>query len=95
MTYAIAYAKNREDAFTESNADVVITNHDAVKWIAMNYHVLCGFDTLVIDEFTAFKNKDSQRSESMPQSCGSIYSPYRNVWYAKQQRHPRCVASNA
>jgi superfamily II DNA or RNA helicase len=64
LTYAVAYAKNREKAFTESNADVVITNHDAVKWIAKHYWVLCGFDTLVIDEFTAFKNKDSQRSKA-------------------------------
>jgi superfamily II DNA or RNA helicase len=63
LTYAIAYAKNREAAF-KSNARVVITNHDAVKWIAKNAHVLENFDTLVIDEFTAFKNKDSQRSKA-------------------------------
>jgi len=68
LTYSIAYAKNREAAFTGKNdpepSDIVIANHDAVKWIAKNYHVLCGFDTLVIDEFTAFKNKDSQRSKA-------------------------------
>jgi superfamily II DNA or RNA helicase len=63
MTYAVAYSKNREKAFLGTE-DVVITNHDAVKWIMKNYHVLCGFDTLVIDEFTAFKNKDSQRSKA-------------------------------
>lgn len=63
LTYAIAYAKNREEAFLGTE-DIVITNHDAVKWIKKNYHVLCGFDTLVIDEFTAFKNKDSQRSKA-------------------------------
>jgi SNF2 family DNA or RNA helicase len=63
LTYATAYAKNREKAFT-GDEKVVITNHDAVKWIVKNYHVLCGFDTLVIDEFTAFKNKDSQRSKA-------------------------------
>ena len=62
-TYSIAYAKNREEAFLGTE-DVVITNHDAVKWIAKHYWVLCGFDTLVIDEFTAFKNKDSQRSKA-------------------------------
>ncbi len=63
LTYAIAYSKNREEAFLGTE-DIVITNHDAVKWIKKNYHVLCGFDTLVIDEFTAFKNKDSQRSKA-------------------------------
>lgn len=63
LTYAVAYSKNREKAFLGTE-DIVITNHDAVKWIKKNYHVLCGFDTLVIDEFTAFKNKDSQRSKA-------------------------------
>lgn len=63
LTYALAYAKNRAKAF-ESGADVVITNHDAVKWLTKNMHVLEGFDTLCIDEFTAFKNKDSQRSKA-------------------------------
>jgi len=64
LTYAVAYAKNREKAFA-SDAQVVITNHDAVKWILKSKHLLNGFDTLVIDEFTAFKNKDSQRSKAM------------------------------
>jgi hypothetical protein len=65
LTYAVAYAKNREKAFLDSGADIVITNHDAAKWIVKNYHVLPGFDRLVIDEFTAFKNKDSQRSKAV------------------------------
>ena len=64
LTYSIAYAKNREAAFA-GNERVVITNHDAVKWISKNIHVLNDFDTLIIDEFTAFKNKDSQRSKAL------------------------------
>ena len=63
LTYAVAYAKNREQAF-KSDAQVVITNHDAVKWIAKHRELLMDFNTLVIDEFTAFKNKDSQRSKA-------------------------------
>lgn len=63
LTYAVAYAKNREKAF-KSDARVVITNHDAVKWLAKNLHLLDDFDTLVIDEFTAFKNPSSQRSKA-------------------------------
>ena len=63
LTVAVAYAKNRKKAF-ESNAQIVITNHDAVKWIVKNEAVLTGFNTLCIDEFTAFKNKDSQRSKA-------------------------------
>lgn len=64
LTFDIAYAKNRAAAF-KSDAQIVITNHDAVKWIVKNEAVLEGFDTLCIDEFTAFKNKDSQRSKAM------------------------------
>jgi SNF2 family DNA or RNA helicase len=63
VTYSVAYSKNREKAFL-ANTDVVLANHDAVKWIAKNLHVLSNFDTLCIDEFTAFKNKDSQRSKA-------------------------------
>ena len=63
LTYEIAYAKNRKQAF-ESDARIVITNHDAVKWIAKNPEVLKDFKTLCIDEFTAYKNKDSQRSKA-------------------------------
>jgi SNF2 family DNA or RNA helicase len=64
LTHAVAYAKNREAAF-RSDAQIIITNHDAVKWLVKNEHLLKGFTTLCIDEFTAFKNKDSQRSKAM------------------------------
>jgi SNF2 family DNA or RNA helicase len=63
LTYSIAYSKNRLKAFSE-DVDIVITNHDAVKWIVKNSHVLDGFNTICIDEFTAFKNKDSARSKA-------------------------------
>lgn len=62
LTYSVAYAKNRMKAF-EEETDIVITNHDAVKWIAQNPGYLEPFNTICIDEFTAFKNKDSQRSK--------------------------------
>ena len=64
ISYVVAYAKNRASAFDDP-ADVVITNHDAVKWLKKNKQVLEGFDTICIDEFTAFKNKDSQRSKAI------------------------------
>ena len=63
LTYAVAYARNRAEAF-KADVDIVITNHDAVKWLMKNKQYLDGFDTLCIDEFTAFKNKDSQRSKA-------------------------------
>ena len=63
LTYAVAYARNRAEAF-KADVDIVITNHDAIKWLMKNKQYLEGFDTLCIDEFTAFKNKDSQRSKA-------------------------------
>jgi superfamily II DNA or RNA helicase len=63
LTYAFAYAKDRHSAFT-ADVDIVITNHDAVKWLDKNQHFLADFSMVCIDEFTAFKNKDSQRSKA-------------------------------
>ena len=56
----VAYAQNRRARF-EAPADVVITNHDAAKWIVDNGYAN-NFDMLICDESTAFKNKDAQRS---------------------------------
>lgn len=65
LTYSVAYAKNRAQAFAE-DTDIVITNHDAVKWLEQNPQVLVGFDTLVVDESTAFKNyKTAKRTKSI------------------------------
>ena len=66
LTYSIAYAKNRMKAF-RADVDIVITNHDAVKWIMEDENSSIGtmFDELVIDEFTAFKNRTSQRSKKL------------------------------
>lgn len=64
LTYVVAYAKNREKAF-KADAAIVLTNHDAVKWLTKNPNVLAEFNTVCIDEFTAFKNKDSQRSKAI------------------------------
>ena len=64
LEYSVAYAKNRSKAFEEGKP-VVLTNHDAVKWAAKNMQMLEGFNTICIDEFTAFKNKDAQRSKAI------------------------------
>jgi SNF2 family DNA or RNA helicase len=64
LRYSIAYAAKREEAF-KRNSDIVIANHDAVKWIAENQHYLEKFDTIIVDEFTAFKNPTSQRTKAL------------------------------
>jgi len=64
LTYRIATPKERLEAFN-SNAHIVLINHDAAKWVAENPEVLKGFYTLCIDESTAFKHHTSQRSKHM------------------------------
>lgn len=68
FTWAVAHgtgniANKRRDAFN-SNADIVMINHDGVKWIDENRDVLKGFSHCVIDEYDAFKNRTSARSKS-------------------------------
>lgn len=60
----IAYAKNRE-AVIRGTADVVIANHDAAKWLFQNRNLLRGFKELVIDEYTAYKNRTTQRTRGV------------------------------
>lgn len=64
MKVSLAYAANRQKAFDEP-ADVYVTNHDAVKWLAAKpAGFFKKFDTLVIDESTAFKHNTSLRSKA-------------------------------
>lgn len=61
----ICTAKNRRSALTES-ADVYIINHDGVKdLLKMKPAFWKEFETLVIDESTAFKHNTSARSKAM------------------------------
>lgn len=66
ITVSLAYAENREAAF-QMKTDVVVINHDGVKWLddKKNVKYLADFDHLVIDEGNAYKNPKSQRSKAM------------------------------
>jgi SNF2 family DNA or RNA helicase len=66
MRVAVATADNRAEAFA-IDADVYITNHDAVKWLAkINKKAFWAkFSELIVDESTAFKHHASQRSRAM------------------------------
>jgi SNF2 family DNA or RNA helicase len=65
MHVVTAYAENREEAFA-IDADVYVTNHDAVKWLAKKpASFFKRFDTLIVDESTAFKHHTSQRSKAI------------------------------
>ena len=67
INYGVAYAKNRAKVFADEELDMVITNFEAVNFLQKNPQFLKRFDTLVVDEFTAFKNKDSKRSKNLKQ----------------------------
>lgn len=66
VKYRVAYATNRQQAL-DSGADIIITNHDAVRWLIKNVKPAYwkDFDTIIIDESTAFKNHNSQRSKAL------------------------------
>lgn len=62
---SVARAANREQAF-KAQADVFITNHDAVNWLVKQKpEFFKDFDTLIIDEIGAFKHSTSQRSKAL------------------------------
>ena len=73
MTYSIATAANRKKAF-QIPADVYITNHDAVTWIVKNLSAefIRKFSTLIVDESTAFKNSNAERSKALRKIAGVI-----------------------
>ena len=65
ITHGVAYAKNREKIFRDTTLDMVITNFEAVNFLQKNLHFLKDFSTIVIDEFTAFKNSQAKRSKNL------------------------------
>lgn len=65
MKVSVATATTREKAFA-ADADVYITNHDAVKNLAkMPKTWFAKFSELVVDEGTAYKHHTSQRSRAV------------------------------
>lgn len=67
LKVSLAYAENRIEAFA-ADADVYVTNHDAVKWVLkQNSAFWKRFKdpSLVIDESDAYKHRTSQRSAAI------------------------------
>ena len=62
---SLAYAANRQDAF-DTDADVYVTNIDAATWLVKKTKPFFNkFDTLVIDESSAYKHHTSARSRAV------------------------------
>jgi len=65
LKVAVATAADRGEVFAQE-ADVYVTNLDAAKWLAQQKKGFFDkFDTLVIDESSAYKHHTSQRSRAM------------------------------
>ena len=64
-SWVIAHGKHRVEAL-QADVQFVITNHDAVKWLAKDAKTVrnAGFTHFIIDESTAFKHRTSQRSKA-------------------------------
>ena len=65
IKYGVAYAKNRKQVFEDNKNEMVITNFEAVNFLHKNPQYLKDFDTIIIDEFTAFKNRSAKRSKNL------------------------------
>jgi SNF2 family DNA or RNA helicase len=75
LTTSVADAANRAEAFAQ-DADVYITNVDAVKWLATQKPAFFKkFSELVVDESTAYKHHTSLRSKAAAKI--SQYFKYR------------------
>jgi len=64
LSTTLAYHHCRDEAY-KIQSDIVVMNHDGVKWLLENEHYLKDFDGLIVDEFTAFKNPNSDRSKAL------------------------------
>ncbi len=74
LSYAVAHgtAQKRVAAML-SGADIVITNHDAVNWIAKDKkRLLAGFTHVTVDEYAAYKNRNAQRSKALQQIANTV-----------------------
>ena len=65
ITVSVAQAKGRAQAFARP-ADVYVTNVDATKWLMeQRPEFFARFDTLIMDELSAFKHHTSLRSKAL------------------------------
>jgi len=74
---AIAHGSaQKRAAAMKSIADVVLINHDGLKWLADQVNKgeidLSSFSHFILDEFTAFKHRTSQRGQALEIICRRI-----------------------
>lgn len=77
LTISIAEADKRDAAFA-AQADAYVINTDGVRWLAKQPKSFFDkFDTLIVDEVTAFKHRTSQRSKCL--AAIKKYFKYRYI----------------
>jgi SNF2 family DNA or RNA helicase len=77
LTFSVATAANRQAAF-QKEADVYITNHDAVKFLlSLPATFWKPFKTLIVDEASAFKHPTAQRSKALAKL--RVFFEYRYI----------------
>lgn len=81
LTAGIAHGRKKEEVILDPRYDVVISNHDGIKWIAKDIKKFITnnprpFTHMPVDEFTAFKN-NNQRSKALRKVINTI--PHR--WF--------------
>lgn len=77
MKVSVAFADNRAEAFA-TDADVYITNTDAVRWLALQKKPFFGkFSDLVVDESPAYKHPTSMRSRAAAKIA--VHFKYRTM----------------
>lgn len=67
LTTKLCFATKRKESLM-SDVDVYLVNHDGINWIANNLDLIrdkVEGAILVIDEFTAYKNRDAMRTKNM------------------------------
>lgn len=76
ITVSVAQAKGRAQAFARP-ADVYVTNVDATKWLMeQRPEFFARFDTLIMDELSAFKHHTSLRSKALNKIKGHFKYRY-------------------
>lgn len=76
ITVSVAQAKGRAQAFARP-ADVYVTNVDATKWLMeQRPGFFARFDTLIMDELSAFKHHTSLRSKALNKIKGHFKYRY-------------------
>lgn len=76
LTYTVDRAERREKSF-QADTEILVTNHDAIVWLANNPKYIKQFDEIIVDESAAFKHRGADRSRALAKVTRQI--PFRRA----------------